>query len=200
MQKKVLIYTVMAMLALAGQTSAHRLKVFAASAGDRVEGFAYFPGGDRAQDCTVSVLDADGEPLATLTTDGQGAFVYTPTQACDHVFRASTVEGHAAVFTIFEHQLPGATVAVNEGLHRAATAPSTVKNEPFKPQGEGQWGTGDLQRAVDVAVAERIRPLREEVELLRNETRMRDVIGGIGYIVGLFGLVALFMRRKGPSK
>ncbi|MDH2998564.1 hypothetical protein A1D22_02030 [Pasteurellaceae bacterium LFhippo2] len=37
--------------------------------------------------------------------------------------------------------------------------------------------------------------LREEIEQLKNKIYIRDVIGGIGYIFGIFGLV-LFLRTK----
>jgi len=38
--------------------------------------------------------------------------------------------------------------------------------------------------------------LREEIDQLKNKLYFRDVIGGIGYIVGLFGLVALLKYKR----
>jgi nickel transport protein len=165
-----------------------------------VEGFVYFPGGGRAADCAVSVSGPEGTPFAELITDDQGAFVYVPTQACDHVFKASSADGHVAAFTVFRHQLPGTMAGTPEDGDRKEAEPAAVMAGPGKVRHEQQWFADDLRRAVDAAVQKQVRPLREEVELLRNETRMRDVVGGIGYIVGVFGLIALLMRGKGPAK
>jgi len=41
-----------------------------------------------------------------------------------------------------------------------------------------------------------IQILREEIEQLKNKLYFRDVIGGIGYIVGLFGFIALLKHKR----
>ncbi len=41
-----------------------------------------------------------------------------------------------------------------------------------------------------------IQLLREEIEQLKNKIYLRDVIGGIGYILGLFGMITLLRNRK----
>jgi nickel transport protein len=53
-----------------------------------------------------------------------------------------------------------------------------------------------LVAAVEAAVARQIRPLREELAEARGQAAFRDVLGGIGYIVGLAGLL-LWWRGRG---
>lgn len=39
--------------------------------------------------------------------------------------------------------------------------------------------------------------LREEIAQLKDKIYWRDILGGIGYILGIFGIVALLKTRKG---
>ncbi|WP_114648939.1 carboxypeptidase regulatory-like domain-containing protein [Pseudothauera hydrothermalis] len=43
---------------------------------------------------------------------------------------------------------------------------------------------------------EALRLLREDLSRLEHRIQLRDVLGGLGYIVGLFGLAAWFMARR----
>ena len=49
------------------------------------------------------------------------------------------------------------------------------------------------------AVAREVRPVLAELDRLENRIRFRDVIGGIGYIVGVMGLIALWKARAGKG-
>jgi nickel transport protein len=50
----------------------------------------------------------------------------------------------------------------------------------------------ELERVVDAVVTRRIRPLGEKLEAYEGRRRLADVLGGIGYILGLAGLVFYF--------
>ncbi|HMT13984.1 MAG TPA: hypothetical protein PKE19_04465 [Aestuariivirga sp.] len=45
------------------------------------------------------------------------------------------------------------------------------------------------------ALAQGLRPLEERIDALENTLRLRDVLGGLGYILGLFGLWAWLKAR-----
>jgi nickel transport protein len=49
---------------------------------------------------------------------------------------------------------------------------------------------------VEQAVARQIRPLREALQAHEERVRMRDILGGIGYIVGLAGLALWWSSRR----
>lgn len=49
---------------------------------------------------------------------------------------------------------------------------------------------------LSAALRAEIAPLREDVARLQQRIRMSDVIGGIGFIVGLFGGIAWLMARR----
>ncbi|MCC6153529.1 MAG: hypothetical protein IT367_07200, partial [Candidatus Hydrogenedentes bacterium] len=50
---------------------------------------------------------------------------------------------------------------------------------------------------VRTIVQEELRPLREQLAEQSSRTRARDIFGGIGYIVGVFGLIVLLKRNPG---
>ena len=58
-----------------------------------------------------------------------------------------------------------------------------------------RWPEADLARLVEQAVARQVRPLREELLACQEQTRFRDVLGGLGYILGLAGLAAWWRVR-----
>ena len=54
----------------------------------------------------------------------------------------------------------------------------------------------DLDARLEAAVARQLRPLREQLDGYENSIRVRDVMGGIGYLFGLAGLIVMLKHRK----
>ncbi|MFT3758920.1 hypothetical protein [Thauera sp.] len=50
--------------------------------------------------------------------------------------------------------------------------------------------------AAAAADADALRLLREDIARLEQRIRLQDILGGIGYILGLAGLSAWFMARR----
>lgn len=71
---------------------------------------------------------------------------------------------------------------------------------PFKVVVEGAEGHRAERVADNVAKKAMGRPefelLREDLQKLKNKIYLHDIIGGIGYIFGLFGLFAFLKARK----
>ena len=60
-------------------------------------------------------------------------------------------------------------------------------------------GREELESMIGAAVAMRLRPLVREIRDLKDEIRLHDILGGIGYIVGLAGVAFYFLgtRKRG---
>ena len=54
----------------------------------------------------------------------------------------------------------------------------------------------ELREIVEESVAMRIRPLQREIQSLKEETKIHDIMGGIGVIMGLGGLIFYFLGVK----
>lgn len=60
--------------------------------------------------------------------------------------------------------------------------------------------TAELQNLIETAVARQIKPLREELAAYKEQAKFRDLLGGLGYLLGLAGLGAwLSQRRKNKA-
>lgn len=54
-----------------------------------------------------------------------------------------------------------------------------------------------LAELVREEVARQMNPLAEELAALRRQVALRDILGGFGYILGLTGLTAYLLTRRG---
>lgn len=162
------------LLLFAAPAEAHRLKVFASAEGAAISGYAYFSGGGRARGTEVIAAGPDGTPVFQGVTGGEGEFAFQATRRMDHIIIVDGADGHRASFTLHADEIPAHLPA---GAEAAAIAPTP-------------------DAVLDEAIARQIRPLREQIEAYQDEIRLRDIIGGIGYIVGLAGLAFGFSRRR----
>jgi len=179
----------------AAPAHAHKLKVFASAEGATISGYAYFPGGGRAQGLKLVASAPDGRKLAEATTDAKGEFSFLARFRCDHRLAVETVDGHRATFTVEAEELP-------ESLPPLAGVPA---KPPVSPQAPGDTprpatsvGTSHeaIEHAVDRAVSRHIRPLREQLEQAEAKRRLHEILGGIGYIVGVAGIVFFLLGRR----
>ncbi len=53
-----------------------------------------------------------------------------------------------------------------------------------------------ITAAVAEAVAKEIRPLREQLDQVESKIRLHDIVGGIGYIVGISGVAFYFLAMR----
>lgn len=188
---------VIAAMLLAPPAFAHKLKVFATAAGAQVDGSVYFVGSGPAPGARVTVETADGQQVETLQADPDGNFSFVATSRSDYLIKVDTGDGHSAQITIAADDLPaslpsptGANARSIALVPSAAAAPASTVVVATPPAG----GTA-IEDLVGKAVAQQIRPLRQEINAYEDQVRLRDIAGGIGYIIGLTGLT-LWLRDR----
>ena len=171
-------------LVLAGPPPALAHKVIAAAypAGDGIEGEVGFSNGDMAADTPVQVFDETGALMGEARTDADGFFVYTPTRKVTHVFKADLGAGHVATFTLDAADVPAPT---ETGAEAASTGDAISAR-----------GSADLEALIARAVRDEMRPLRRELTAFKEKNDLQTVLGGIGYILGLFGLAFFLLARR----
>lgn len=159
--------------------SAHDIHLFAALEGDVVHGRAYFAGDEAAAGLPVNVLTAEGMALGVTETDAEGRFTYAPGQEGALRFVVETLDGHRASLTL--------DFAKNETFEE-------IEIEYHAPSSE------ELGEMIRRAVAHEVAPVLEELDRLENRIRLQDVVGGVGYIVGILGLIAFWKARSGKRR
>jgi nickel transport protein len=172
---------------------AHKIKVFATVEGNIISGYAYLSGGARVKNAAVRMVAADDTLLQETVTDPDGSFQFQAKSPVDHRIIVDAGSGHVADFTIKAAELAGLAPI---GAISPATA---IDNEPSsQSEQETTLSTATLQVVVDKAVARQLRPLREQLDAYQAEVRWRDVLGGIGYIIGIAGVAFYFLGRHQP--
>lgn len=156
---------------------AHDLEITAAVVGGEIQGKVFYPSGDATADAGVKLLDHHAHVLSEVKTDAQGRFAFPVPSGFPVTVAAETEDGHRDEITLQSpdhHAMPHA-----EGEHSHANSDAISEDR------------------VRTIVQEELRPLREQLAEQSSRTRARDIFGGIGYIVGVFGLIVLLKRSSG---
>lgn len=171
---------------------AHKVIAGVFPSGDAIEGEIGFSNGDMASETVVTVTGPDGAELGRVKTDADGVFVYTPTAPVTHHFHANLGPGHVADVTMSAEEV--AKIMGVAAANVEVPAASTAQDPAATPLAS----LSDEERQVIAqAVRDEMRPLRRELAAYREHNDFQTILGGIGYIIGLFGLgFYLAARRK----
>lgn len=175
-----------ALVCLALPAEAHRLKLFAQVTGDSISGYGFYIGGGRPQGTDLIVSTPDGKEVSRLKTGADGSFSYTPPSPGTYHLVLSGGDGHIATVDISTGGAPAAKPAVAVKPDAPAALPADLDAR--------------IATAVDAAVARQITPLLEAYDAADGKVRFNDLIGGIGWIVGMAGLWAWFRSKRPVSK
>lgn len=155
---------------------AHSIDLFAHAVGDEIHGRVTYGDGSPVADSTIeiswSLTDTShdaDEHSATVQTNDAGEFRFKPSANAEHLFICRTPDGHRAAYT------------VKYGVGADPPVPNTIDDK------------------IDASVQRHIGALQEQLHEYERRTRLRDVLGGIGYILGLAGVAALIKTRRRPT-
>ncbi|WP_375174965.1 cobalt ABC transporter permease [Pseudooceanicola sp.] len=173
---------------------AHKVIAGVFPSGDAIEGELGFSNGDMAIGTEVVVSGPDGAELGRTVTDEDGFFLYTPTAPVAHTFFANLGAGHVAEVTMTAEDVAG---IMGVAAAKEETAPAAEPPTPT-PGAITVASLSDEEReAIAQVVRDETRPLRREIAAYREHNDLQTILGGIGYIAGLFGLgFYLAARRK----
>ncbi|MDZ7620321.1 MAG: carboxypeptidase-like regulatory domain-containing protein [Patescibacteria group bacterium] len=182
--------------------AAHSLHLFAEGHGTVIRGKAYFRGGSPAANLQITAFDPGGRAVGDTKTDTQGTFTFDAPFRCDYRLLATTSDGHGAEFLVSAAEL-SAELPLPEPAGNSPNGGTPAEPPPANPAlaelGDDPGTTGPL--------ADELRGLRVQLTALRQQmaeyeqrTRLRDVLGGIGYILGLAGLAFYLAARRARGR
>ena len=187
---------------------AHRLTIFAWMEGETLISESTFGRGGKLKGGSVELRDAEtGKLLLTGVTDAEGVFRCTlpesiRTSGHDVLIVALGGEGHRGEWTVKSEEWKASIEKGNARAQQHAStvsngAPSSVAAVPSALSGVGSLSAGELEQLLGSVLEAKLAPLRRELAALRSGTPgVKEVVGGLGWIIGLFGMFAWCRSKK----
>ncbi len=168
---------------------AHKVIIFAWVEGDTVFTESKFSGGKRAINAQVQVFDREDKQLLEGKTDNKGEFSFKIPKLTDLRIVLTAGTGHKGEWTIPESEIQEA----------AALLEKKKAEEPSQPTAVGLTKE-EIKDLIDDSLDRKLRPIvRMMTESQSKGPSVNEIVGGIGYIVGLMG-VALYFKNRGKKR
>jgi len=170
--KKFLLIIVLS-LSVSSVAFAHKISAFVDVNGNSVSLISYFSDGTPAKNAEVVVYDSKGNVVLRGKTDKKGEFDFKIGKSGNYKVVVNAELGHRAVATF------------QIGKEEKGQESGTVSN------------VSEIRKAI----REELQPIRRELLKLEEEESSisyKDVVGGLGWIVGMFGALMFgYCRGKG---
>ncbi|MCC7203410.1 MAG: hypothetical protein IT393_12215 [Nitrospirae bacterium] len=220
------IATVCLSIVFVSAAYAHKVQMFAYAEGDQVFVEGYFADGKKAMGCKVTVFDSSGTELLNGITNDSGQFNFKAPKKSDLRIVLDAGMGHKTEYTLPAGEIhvsdgnegakavatPSASKdkrsnIANEGA-RAVATPSAPKGKRSDIVTEDKISVkqvstiddaqlqANIEKAVQKSVGEAIKPLVRSFTELQQKNSFDTIVGGIGYILGLMGVVLYFKSRR----
>jgi nickel transport protein len=183
---------------------AHGVSVFGWVEGDTVYVESKFSGGKKVKAGKIIVTDSRGAELLNGTTNELGEFSFKIPKKTELKIVLLAGAGHRAEWVIpvseidisDKEEVPlEEKTAKNEFPARSKSKIETDADENMQPL--SGLTEKDLQAAVEEAVEKKLKPVMKILaESKQRGPTVKDIFSGIGYIIGLVGIVAYMHSRK----
>ena len=219
-----IIFLMFISLNMVGYAFAHKVSIFAWVEGDMVYTQSKFSGGKKVQNAPVEVFDAKGDKLVEGKTDDNGEFSFKVPQRTEMQIILLAGMGHRAQWTIPVEEL-GESILQQSGdtsLHEpGGIKPGAVQPDDInqsQPDEVGQDNLNkpetlvrgstqpcacltpdDIENIVEKTLDKKLGPIITMLNKSLDPDHapgVFDILGGIGYILGLVGVGAYFNYRK----
>jgi len=188
----ILIFTFLIIIMMDVSIFAHKVNVFAYVEGEKIYTESYFNDGKKCIDSKIEVFDNQGNKLLEGLTDKEGEFSFeVPSEDGNLKIVLTASMGHRAEYSISEDEIRGSVGLIKEKNEEPVSIvfPETSSVD-----------LKEIQSIIEDTMDEKLKPImREIIEIKKSQEDKispTEIIGGIGYIIGIFGIVAYFLSRK----
>lgn len=219
---------VLLVLVTLASAQAHKVSVFAYVDGPDIVIDAFYSKSNKVNNGAITLMDAvSGEEYLRAATDAKGALVVPVPQKAvegrrDVRIRLVAGEGHQDEIVVRAEEFAHLQATPKPAKAAADAAPASAAAAP-RPGGKAQAPAAGpaaaaarsalnetaldeaalarlVEQAVDRAVEARLAPVKRLLlESAQKGPGPTEIIGGIGYIVGLFGVAAFVASRRGRN-
>jgi len=195
------------LIVFCGMSHAHRVNIFAFVDGDAIQVECSFSKSQKVRHGQLVFTDLQtGAPLLKGTTDEQGMFRFQPDAAFLKTGHGLTIllnagEGHQNTWQISPEELTMLSSSAPHAKPVSGVAAPAVQDAV--PPGDSQpravplMDTAELEALIARVMDIKLSSIKQS--LARQETNdpsLKDIIGGIGWIIGLLGLATYMKYRR----
>ena len=181
---------------------AHKVNIFAYIEGDTVFTESYFNDGRKCIDSKVEVFDKTGDKLLEGLTNKDGEFSFQSPEKIDLRLVLTAGMGHKAQYEIKADEFSGSEEGdkADTSLHPLKEDKVDKRKKEEKQTGHTETLTVDMkemQSMVEESLDKKLKPLLKLIaKSQQNRVSFSEVIGGIGYILGIMGIILYFQAKK----
>jgi nickel transport protein len=207
-----LFLTIAASMMICPPAWGHGVNVFAYVDGQKIFVEGYFSGKSKAVDSVVEVFDAQGNKLHEGKTNNNGVYSFkvlevVPVRGDLRIVLKAGPE-HQAEFRLPAADLPAYPKRKAAVVETQKEPQSQDMNLSESRTAEASYDQVLLKRLVEEAVDGKIQPLatmlsqQQKLLMELNEKRLSltEIVGGIGWILGIVGVAAYLMSRRNMGK
>lgn len=187
---------------------AHKVSIYAYAENGMVFAEGYFADGSRSRNSRIEVLDAKtGEKLLEGKTDNKGRFTFRipKTTSLKLVLHASM--GHQNDYTLSVKEVKEAlgiqdteVRSQNPDVRKQTDERGSQLSESATPLTvDSGASSSEIEAAVSRAMDRKLQPVITMLLKLQENSEkpgITEILGGIGYIIGLMGMAMYFKSRR----
>ncbi len=177
---------------------AHKVIVFAWTEGDTVYTESKFSGGKRVNSGIIKVYAPDGRKLIEGRTNAAGEYSFTIPQKTDLKIVLDAGMGHRGEWTLMRDEIEG-TSDLDTKQALVEKIAENRRDETLLPV--PATGCADIKAGIEKALDKKLKPLIRRLNRIEHQNdgpALTDILGGLGYILGLIGIAAyVHSRRRG---
>ena len=171
---------------------AHKVSIFAWVEGDTVYTLSKFSGGKKIKNGTVAVFDTEGNRLLDGLTDDQGEFSFKIPKKTALRVELIAGAGHKGHWVVPLEEIEGTDAETPAG-----TADEITAGRPSENRQLSRPDSAEIQTAMEKALDKKLKPVMKLLaESMQKDPSLSEIIGGLGYIIGLVGIAAYFKSRR----
>jgi len=164
---------------------AHKISAFVDVDGNNVSLVSYFSDGTPAKNAKVTVYDSNGKVVLRGKTDKEGEFDFKIEKPGKYKAVVNAELGHRAVTTF----------QIGNAAEETSNSRETEKEQKTEAV------SNISEREIRKVIREELRPIHREllkIEERESSISYKDVIGGLGWIAGIFGafMFGYCVRRR----
>jgi len=197
------IFVIVLIFCSANTCFAHKVRIFAWENGDgTIMTESKFSGGRAAKNVTVTVIESStGNELLSGKTDIKGMYQFPipKTKSKEIEIVVNGGDGHKNSWHYTFEKTPVLPVAsqIPETKTSPQKEPEQASVQAVASTPNNQYNSEEFTRILNAALDRKLAPIhRILAESTDHSPTLQDILGGIGYILGLAGIAAYFQSRK----